>query len=278
MSSYRSTYTVRSARSRTSRAADGILSSSHRSTTLHLLANAFPDPEDIVGEEYLRPSECTMSLPTTSEEVAKPPGILNPEEKPLLPAPHECEVYDEPTSTFSQSVFNAVNVLMGLGILSLPYGFKITGWVLGLFMLLCFCLLTRYTAVLLRKCLDTNPSMLSLSDVGYAAFGNKGRITMAVLLVAELLAASVALLMVFADSIHALYPSSNINLLKVIGILVLIPSTWVPLGILAYTSIIGIISTIALVAVVVINGFSTTISPGSLLVPAATNLWPTMPW
>ncbi|ORX81667.1 hypothetical protein K493DRAFT_292641 [Basidiobolus meristosporus CBS 931.73] len=279
MSSYRSTYTVRSARSRTSRITEGVLSSSHKSTTLHLLANAFPDPEDIVGEEYLRPTECTMSLPTTtSEQIAKLPSSLNPEEKPLLPSPHEGDGFDEPTSTFSQSVFNAVNVLMGLGILSLPYGFKITGWVLGLFLLLCFCLLTRYTAILLRRCLDLNPAMLSLSDVGYAAFGNKGRIAMAVLLVAELLAASVALLMVFADSIHALYPESNLNLLKVIGILVLIPSTWVPLGILAYTSIIGIISTVALVAVVVINGFSTTVSPGSLLVPASTSLWPAMPW
>ncbi|KAK9759420.1 hypothetical protein K7432_017645, partial [Basidiobolus ranarum] len=220
MSSYKSTYTIRSTRSRASRLPDAGLSSSHKSTTLQLLANAFPDPEDIVGEEYLRPSECTMSLPTTSEEATKPPSILKPEETPLLPNQEECEVYDEPTSTFSQSIFNAVNVLMGLGILSLPYGFKITGWVLGLFMLITFCLLTRYTAVLLRKCLDLSPTMLSLSDVGYAAFGNKGRIVMAILLVAELLAASVALLMVFADSIHALYPHLNVRMLKVIGILV----------------------------------------------------------
>ncbi|ORX77520.1 hypothetical protein K493DRAFT_412476 [Basidiobolus meristosporus CBS 931.73] len=277
MSSYKSTYTIRSARSRASRAVDSALSTSHRSSTLQLLATAFPDPEDIVGEEYLRPTECTMGLPTTSEQVAEPSQMKNPETKPLLPIQDECEVFDEPTSTFSQSVFNAVNVLMGLGILSLPYGFKITGWVLGLFMLLVFCLLTRYTAILLRKCLDLNPSMISLSDVGYAAFGNKGRVVMAVLLVTELLAASVALLMVFADSIQALYPTLNLNMLKVIGVIVLIPSTWVPLGILAYTSIIGIISTIALVVVVIINGLSTTVSPGSLLVPAPTNLWPTMP-
>ncbi|ORX77519.1 hypothetical protein K493DRAFT_293824 [Basidiobolus meristosporus CBS 931.73] len=219
-----------------------------------------------------------MCLPTSSQEGFLAPETINPDEKTsLLQDPHGMDLLDEPTSTFSQSVFNAVNVLMGLAILSLPYAFKITGWVLGLFMLLVFCLLTRYTAILLRKCLDLDPSMLSLSDVGHAAFGNKGRIGMAVLLVAELLATSVALLMVLADSIHALYPNLDLNLLKVIGILVLIPSTWVPLGILAYTSIIGIISTIALVVVVIINGLSTTVSPGSLLVPAPTNLWPTMP-
>ncbi|KAK9766217.1 hypothetical protein K7432_004867 [Basidiobolus ranarum] len=275
MSSFRSSYT---ARSRASRVTEGALSSSHKSTTLHLLSNAFPDAEDIVGESYLRPSECTMSLPTSSHDEFQFPEAMMPDEKSiLLEDPHCINLVDEPTSTFSQSVFNAVNVLMGLAILSLPYAFKITGWVLGLFMLLVFCLLTRYTAILLRKCLDLDPSMMSLSDVGYAAFGNKGRIGMAVLLVAELLATSVALLMVFADSIHALYPNSDLNLLKVIGILVLIPSTWVPLSILAYTSIVGIISTIALVVVVVINGLSTTISPGSLLVPAPTNLWPTMP-
>ncbi|KAK9761094.1 hypothetical protein K7432_014257, partial [Basidiobolus ranarum] len=276
MSSFRSSYTVRS---RASRVMDGVLSSSHRSSTVYLLANAFPDAEDIVGESYLRPSECTMGLPTSSrDDFGSPATIVADEKSSLLADPHGTELSDEPSSTFAQSVFNAVNVLMGLAILSLPYAFKITGWVLGLFMLFGFCLLTRYTAILLRKCLDLDSSMLSLSDVGYAAFGNKGRVVMAVLLVAELLATSVALLMVFADSIHALYPNFDLNLLKVIGILVLIPSTWVPLSILAYTSIVGIISTIALGVVVVINGFSTTISPGSLLVPAATNLWPTMPW
>lgn len=45
-----------------------------------------------------------------------------------------------------------------------------------------------------------------------------------------------------------------------------------PLSVLSYTSIIGIISTLLIIAVILIDGFSKPDSPGSLWSPAETSL------
>ncbi|CAG8799208.1 4935_t:CDS:2, partial [Dentiscutata erythropus] len=55
----------------------------------------------------------------------------------------------KPKSTLGQSIFNFCNVLMGVGILSLPLALKYTGWIIGL-SLLFFCMAaTNYAAKLL---------------------------------------------------------------------------------------------------------------------------------
>lgn len=59
--------------------------------------------------------------------------------------------------TFLQSTFNSVNTLVGVGILSLPFAFAVSGWMVGGCLLVSIMLLTNYTARLLAKCLDYQP-------------------------------------------------------------------------------------------------------------------------
>jgi vesicular inhibitory amino acid transporter len=52
-------------------------------------------------------------------------------------------------------IVNALNLLCGLGILSLPYAFKLSGWILGFTMLLAFAASASWTAFALISCLNT---------------------------------------------------------------------------------------------------------------------------
>jgi vesicular inhibitory amino acid transporter len=106
-------------------------------------------------------------------------------------------------------------------------------------------LITNYTAKLLKKSLDKSPnkSLVTYSDIAYIAFGQKSRILVSILFSIELLAACVALVVLFADSLNNLIPSVGLVEWKIIAGLILTPLSFVPLRILSFTSIIGIFST-----------------------------------
>lgn len=72
-----------------------------------------------------------------------------------------------------------MNILCGVGILSTPYAVKEGGWV-GLSILLIFALLSFYTGILLRYCLDSAPGLETYPDIGQAAFGTTGRFAISV--------------------------------------------------------------------------------------------------
>lgn len=75
-----------------------------------------------------------------------------------------------------------MNVLCGVGVLSTPYAVKEGGW-LGLSILLIFAVLSYYTGILLRSCLDSQPGIETYPDIGQAAFGRVGRIVISVSLI-----------------------------------------------------------------------------------------------
>ena len=70
-------------------------------------------------------------------------------------------------------------MLCGVGLLSTPYAAKEGGW-LGLIILFTFAVLSFYTGLLLRKCLDSEPGLETYPDIGQAAFGTAGRIALSV--------------------------------------------------------------------------------------------------
>lgn len=72
-----------------------------------------------------------------------------------------------------------MNVLCGVGILSTPYAVKEGGWA-GLSILLIFSVLSFYTGILLRYCLDSEPGLETYPDIGQAAFGTVGRVAISV--------------------------------------------------------------------------------------------------
>jgi vesicular inhibitory amino acid transporter len=108
--------------------------------------------------------------------------------------------------------------------------------------LLLSAVVTSYTARLLAKCMDRDNSLLSFSDLAYVSFGNKARLATSVLFTLELLAACVALIVLFGDTLHLLIPSVGVLEWKILCGILLIPLSFAPLRYLSYTSILGILS------------------------------------
>lgn len=101
-----------------------------------------------------------------------------------------------------------------------------------------------------------------------------------------------ALVTLYADSLHSVMPEYSADTYKLVGLLMyvpsassyayvaphsvicssLIPTALMPLSLLSYASILGIVSTLYLVLVMFIDGFSKPEGVGSLWTPAETSL------
>lgn len=174
-------------------------------------------------------------------------GPSDPEQEHLLVkhVQHEDGTHEDiivGQSTVPQTVFNSSNVLIGIGLLSLPLAMKHAGWVLGLLFLLYSAVVTSYTAKILAKCLDVDRTLVTYGDIAYIAFGRTARLLCSLLFCLELLGACIGLVVLFADSLHALVPGLTILEWKIICGLVLVPLNFLPLRFLSVTSILGIFS------------------------------------
>lgn len=177
-------------------------------------------------------------------------------------------------STKPQTIFNSVNVLIGIGLFALPLGLKYSGWYLGIPMLVLFAVGTLFTAELLSKCLDTDPSLISYGDLGYASFGPLGRALISVLFSLDLLGAGVSLFILFGDSLNALFPEVSITSFKLLGFVIICPLSLVPLRVLSNVSLMGITSTLGTIFIIFFCGIWKNTAPGSLHSPCHTNWWP----
>lgn len=150
----------------------------------------------------------------------------------------------EGQSTLPQSVFNSINAIIGVGILSLPLAFKLSGWIIGFALLTLTASVTGYTGKLLARCMDFDPSLITYSDLAYVSFGSHARIIVSALFSLELIAACVALAILFADSLDLLLPGvASVNGWKCVCALLILALNSLPLRVLSYTSVIGIFST-----------------------------------
>jgi solute carrier family 32 (vesicular inhibitory amino acid transporter) len=145
-------------------------------------------------------------------------------------------------STLPQTIFNSVNVLIGVGLLSLPLAMRYSGWLIGIAFFTYSAVVTQYTAKLLAKCLDVDSSLITFADLAYVSFGNRARIATSILFTLELIAACVALIILFADSLDALIPGFGILGWKVVCGFILIPISFLPLRLLSFTSVLGILT------------------------------------
>ncbi|EWZ82926.1 hypothetical protein BFJ63_vAg285 [Fusarium oxysporum f. sp. narcissi] len=181
----------------------------------------------------------------------------------------------EGQSTLPQSVFNSINALIGVGLLSLPLALQMTGWIPGLFLLTLTAAVTSYTGKLLAKCMDFDPSLITYSDLAYISFGTRARVIVSALFSLELVAACVALVILFADSLSLLLPGlASVNTWKVVASIMVLVLNALPLRLLSYTSVVGIFSTFCIVVIVIIDGLYKPHYPGSLREPATTYLFP----
>lgn len=120
-------------------------------------------------------------------------------------------------------------------------GFKYAGWLCGMVTLFLAAAVTAYTAKLLAKCMDIDPSLITFSDLAFISFGRNARIATSILFTLELLAACVALIVLFADSLDLLFPGFlSVNGWKVVCSIIVVPLNFLPLRFLSFTSIVGI--------------------------------------
>ncbi|THH20227.1 hypothetical protein EW146_g1101 [Bondarzewia mesenterica] len=175
-------------------------------------------------------------------------------------------------STFGQTLFNSIAILLGIGMLSEPLAFAYAGWVCGTLLIISYGFITCYTAKLLARIVLSDPHVRSYSDIGRKAFGPKSMPFISAMFCFELFSVSVVLVTLYADSLSVVVPAFSANTYKILGLVILIPTVFMPLSLLSYASILGIICTVSLLAVIFIDGFSKRDAPGSLWSPAATDL------
>lgn len=160
-------------------------------------------------------------------------------------------------SSFGQALLNGLNVLCGVGILSTPYAAKEGGW-LGLSILLIFAVLSFYTGMLLRDCLDSEPGLGTYPDIGQAAFGTAGRVVISIILYVELYACCVEYIILESDNLSSLFPNANISFggfeldshhfFALMTTLAVLPTVWLrDLSVLSYISAGGVIASVLVV-------------------------------
>ncbi|KAF1839001.1 hypothetical protein BDW02DRAFT_564333 [Decorospora gaudefroyi] len=177
-------------------------------------------------------------------------------------------------STLPQTIFNSVNVLVGVGLLTLPLALKYSGWLIGMLFLAWSAVVTGYTAKLLAKCLDVDGSLITFADLAYVSFGAKARVAVSMLFSLELLAACVALVVLFADSMDALIPGWDVFQWKLVCGIILIPLSFLPLRFLSFTSILGVMACFGITLAIWIDGIVKPTAPGSIRQPATQYLLP----
>ncbi|CAJ1976734.1 unnamed protein product [Sphenostylis stenocarpa] len=165
--------------------------------------------------------------------------------------------------SFGQAVLNGkflnlgINVLCGVGILSTPYAAKEGGWV-GLSILFLFAIISFYTGLLLRSCLDSEPELETYPDIGQAAFGTTGRIAISIVLYVELYACCIEYIILESDNLSSLFPNAHLNLggielnshvlFAAITAFAVLPTVWLrDLSILSYISAGGVVASILVV-------------------------------
>ncbi|XP_050209546.1 amino acid transporter AVT1C [Mercurialis annua] len=160
-------------------------------------------------------------------------------------------------SSNSQAVLNGINVLCGVGLLSTSYAAKEGGWI-GLSILFIFAVLSFYTGLLLRYCLDSEPGLETYPDIGQAAFGTTGRIVISIILYIELYACCVEYIILEGDNLSSLFPNAHLSfgglelnshhLFALLATLAVLPTVWLrDLSVLSYISAGGVIASIMVV-------------------------------
>lgn len=176
-------------------------------------------------------------------------------------------------STYIQTVFNSINILVGIAILSLPYAMKLSGILLGSFILVCCYLITLSSAKILGSVLKRKPHLVTYGDIGGYAFGSKFEILITIIFILDMTSALLSLSILFSSSFSSLLHTSESSL-KIFLYTVMFGLSFLPLNYLSIISLMGIVSVFTMVVLIIFSGFTTNIRPGSLINPMEINWLP----
>lgn len=181
-------------------------------------------------------------------------------------------------STAAQTVFNSVNTLMGIALLTLSFGFRLTGWIVGVGMLVVTAAVSAHTAKILGRVLARNPQLATYGDIARLYGGRGFQAAATATFTVDLLGALLSLVILFADSFVALFPRRGADVFfKALIVVVTFFMSFAPLRVVSIVSLTGILGTLGIIALIVVCGVVAPAAPGSLRQPAPTSWWPESP-
>ncbi|KAF9654342.1 hypothetical protein BDM02DRAFT_3085571, partial [Thelephora ganbajun] len=181
-------------------------------------------------------------------------------------------ILSAPLSTFGFKLFNSIAMLLGIGMLSEPLAFSYAGWGCGTLLLIFYGFLTCYTAKILARFIIADPAVRTYADIGRKAFGDWSTHFISLIFCLELFTVTVALVTLYADSLETIAPAYSANFYKILGLIVFLPTVFLPLSWLSVTSVLGIVSSVLLIIVILIDGLTKKTAPGSIWDPQPTNV------
>jgi len=187
-------------------------------------------------------------------------------------------------STFVQTVFNVVNLMMGVGLLSLPFALKSSGWV-GILMLWFMAFITNYTGKALVECANKvaenrgQPgAVVGYEEIAEAAFGKFGKALISAIIYIELFGTCCVLFILEQDNMFNLFGSAtgmSPPQFLAIAAALMIPTVWLPnLSALSFLGVFGVAATTTVVASVAFTLFTGNFVPGAATTPA---IWASVP-
>ncbi|XAO22634.1 hypothetical protein I312_101407 [Cryptococcus bacillisporus CA1280] len=222
----------------------------------------------------VEPTERTPLLKDLQNGIGRPVSTVQFDDEEEEAEGEEVDLIVPGEATFSQTLLNVLGDLIGTGLLACPIAIAHAGWVIGPLLLCLVCGITLWSLKILIRIIEKDRSMRNFADVARYGLGARAEKWITAMFIADCCIWTIALIVLFSDSFEAVMPILTSNQWKVIGLLVIVPFNFIPLRFLAWTSALGITSTWTLVAILIFTGLATPSSPGSVLDPAPTDLWP----